>query len=152
MDELRPGHVAGDAVFILPAHADARFHLRFDLSHRLGDRSAESIHDALVAAHGVEQRHRLRHREGEIVTHPPLGARSHRQRFAGRRVEVVAHPLEGQLIDRLFQPEPGGTFTTPGADEFLSFAVIVRRRVVAFGVFGTVLLRDADHALFYRIT
>ena len=146
VDELRPDHVARGAVFVLAAHADAGFHLRFDLAHRLIDRAAEGIHDALVAAHGVEQRDRLRHREREIVTHRPLGSRSHRQRLPGPWVEVVAQPLKGEFVHRPFQPEPGRAFAAPGADQFLSFAVIVRRRVVALGVLGTILLRDADHA------
>ena len=148
MDELRPDHVARGAVRVLAVFADARLHLRFHFAHRLIDRRPERTQDVLVAAHGVEQRDRLRHGEGEIVTHRPLAAGSHRQRLSGCGVEVVAQPLEGELVHRPFQPEPGRTFAAPRADDFLSFAVIVRRRVVTLGTLGTILLRDTNHASF----
>ena len=148
MDEFRPDHVAGGAVRVLVAFADAGFHLRFPLAHRLIDRRPARIHDALVAAHGVEQRDRFRHREREIVTHRPIAARSHRQWLSGCWIAVVAQPLEGELIHRPFQPEPGRPFAAPQPDKFLSFAVIVRRRVIPLGVLGTILLRDTNHASF----
>ena len=82
VDEFRPDHVAGNTVFILALYADAGFHLRFHLSHRLIDGATERRQYVLVAAHGIQQRHRLRHREREIVPHPPPDARLHRQGFS----------------------------------------------------------------------
>ena len=152
VDEFRPDHVARGAVRVLAAFADAGFHLRFHFAHRLIDGRPERTQDVLVAAHGVEQRDRLRHREREIVTHRPLAAGSHRQRLSGCWVEVVAQPLEGEFVHRPFQAQAGRPFAAPRADDLLSFAVIIRRRVIPLGVLGTVLLRDTNHASFYRIT
>jgi hypothetical protein len=61
-------------------------------------------------------------------------------------MEIVAKPLKRELVNRTVQTKPGGTFTAPGTDEFLAFAVIVRRGVVTLGGLGTILLRDSDHA------
>ena len=148
VDEFRPGHVARGAILVHASHADARFHLRFHLAHRLIDRCPERIQNALVAAHGVQQRNRLRHREREIVTHGPLRARSHRQRHPGPWIEVVAQPLEGEFVHRPNESKPGRAFAAPGANYFLAFAVVIGGRVVFFGGRPTILLCDADHALF----
>ena len=61
MDEFRPDHVAGGAVGVLAASCGRGFSSPLRFAHRLIDRAAERIQDALVAAHGVEQRNRLRH-------------------------------------------------------------------------------------------
>jgi hypothetical protein len=60
-------------------------------------------------------------------------------------IEVIAKSFEREFINRSIQPEPGRTFATPQADQFLSFAIVIRRRVITLGVLGTVLLRDANH-------
>ena len=145
MDEFGPDHVARRAVRVLQAPADAGLHLRFHVTHRLIDGCPECRQDVLVAAHGVKQRDRLRHREREVVTHCPLASRSHGQRLAGPWVTVVAQPIERGLIHRPFQPEPGRTLTAPQADQFLSLAVIVCCSVVTFRVLGVILLGDTNH-------
>ena len=99
-----------------------------------------------IQAYSQERGISLQNGEGEIVTDSAFGACSHRQRLTGPWIEIVAQPLERGLVHRPGEPEPGGAFAAPQADQFLSFAVIVRHRVVAFGVPGTILLRDSDHA------
>ena len=148
MDELGPDHVARHPVGVLETLADAGFHLRFHLPHRLGDGCPEGTQHVLVAAQGVKQRDRLRHGEREIVTHRPLASRPHGQGLSGPWIAVVAQPIEGGLVYRPFQPEPGCALATPQADQFLSFAVIVRRRVVGLRVLGVILLGDANHRPF----
>ena len=152
MNELRPGHIARGAVQVLTARSDAGLHLRLHLAHRFIDGTAEGSHDALVTTQRVKQRYRLRHRERKVVTDRPLSPRSRRQRLPCLWIEVVAEPLKGELVDRSFQSQTGSTFAAPGADEFLAFAVVVRRRVVTLGGRGIILLSDTNHAIFYRST
>src|SRR5262249_31080758 len=101
---------------------------------------------ALVAAHGVKQGDRLRHREGEIVTNRPFRPRPDRERLARAWVEVIAQPLEGVFVYRTGQPKPRCALAAPGADQFLSFTVIVRCSVITLGTCGKILLQNSDHA------
>ena len=152
MDEFCPSHVTADAIDILVSLADTCLHLRFHLPHRLINGTAEGIHDAFVATHGIQDRYRLGHRERKIVTHRPVGACQHRKRFPRLRIEIVAEPIKGELVDCAFQSEAGRTFPAPKTNYHLAFAVIVRRGVVTLGGPGTISLGDADHASFYIIT
>ena len=146
MDELRPYHFPGNAIRVLAIHADARFHFRLDLAHRVVNRPAERLHDALVAAHRVQQRYTLGDTEGEIVADRPLRARPHGQRLSGPGIKIVAQPLEGEFVYRAFQPEPRCGLAAPGTDYFLAFTVVISGRVVFLGGRPTILLCDADHA------
>jgi hypothetical protein len=44
------------------------------------------------------------------------------------------------------QPEQSGSLAAPRADDFFSFAVVIRPGVVLFCGSGTFLLRDTNHA------
>jgi len=62
-------------------------------------------------------------------------------------VQILSHNRSKENLSTIpFSPRRDRGFSTPEADKFLSFAVVVRRRIIALGVLGTILLRDKDHA------
>ena len=146
MDEFRPDHIPGRAVRVLKTPADAGLHFGFHVPHRLIDRTPERLQDVLVATQGVKEGNRLGNRESEVVADSTVRTRPDRQRLARPWIKVVTKSFEREFVDRPFQPEPGGSLASPRPDQFLSLTVIVRSRVIAFGTFSTVLLRNADHA------
>ena len=60
VNELGPGHIAGDAVGIFPAAPVAGFDFRFDVAHGFIDRLAEGPEQFRIGRLGIEQRQRLR--------------------------------------------------------------------------------------------
>jgi prepilin-type N-terminal cleavage/methylation domain-containing protein len=65
------------------------------------------------------------------------------------RAVVMADHYDTAYMEDFYDKKQGGAgarLAAPGANQLLPFAVIVRRRVIAFGVLGTILLRDANHA------
>lgn len=90
MHEFTPGEVAGHPVFILPLLADAGFHFRFEIVHRLPHSIAEGIENPLVAGDAVEQRNALRHMEIEIVSDRAIVFNARRELLAGLRMQIVA--------------------------------------------------------------
>jgi hypothetical protein len=89
VDELRPGHVAGDAVGVLAAPPDPPLHPRLDvLAHGLIDRGAEGVHAG--AARGPARYDYEYKREGVanlfLVFEPLLGWRH--VRVTDRRTAV----------------------------------------------------------------
>ena len=113
VDELRPDHIARDAVAVLLARADPGLHLAFHLAHRLIDRRAEGFEDLRVARAPIKQRDALGDREGEVVTDGTLSPRADRQLLAGQRMKVIAEAIERFLIDCPRQPQAGSAPLPP---------------------------------------
>jgi len=84
----------------------------------------------------------------EKIHQDMVGAMKQRavERLSTLRMEVIAQPVEGELVDGSVQAKQVSALATPLADNFLALAIVVRRRIVAFGVTGTILLRYANHA------
>ena len=149
VDEFGPEHVAGGAVVILAVDTHPGLHLGLDVAHGLIDGGAEGGEDFRVVAEAVEQRHRLGHREGEVVADGAVGARAGRQRIVVVRLQVVAQPVEGVLVDHAGEAQAACPLPPPQADELLALAEIIGLAVITLGALGATLLGHAKHASFY---
>ena len=76
MMELRPNQIASVAVTVFTPDPDARFHVRFQFSHRFRDRHFERAKNPFIPILLVHDRHRLWAMEIEIVTDTPVFLRS----------------------------------------------------------------------------
>ena len=139
MDEFCPHHVARRPLGVLASLSHPRFHLRFDLAHGLMDRAAERTQDGLIATEGVQQRHRLRHREPETITHRPLGARSHRHGKSYPRIQIVTQAPKPARVHDPIEAEPNCTLAAPGAHYSQPCTVIIGGRIASFCRPGTTL-------------
>ena len=145
MHELAPDHVAGAAIFVLAALADAGTHLGFHVLHRAIDRITERFENPFVASRAVENGDALGHVEVEIVAHRAVGSLARRQLLAGFGVDVVAERIPLSLLHVPLQAKTSRSRPAPTAGEFLALGIVVRGAVVTLRAAHMRVLRDPQH-------
>ena len=134
--EFAPDHICRGLIAIAASSSYAGFHFRFHVPHRFIYRAVECVHEPLVFSMGVEHRKALGGMEIEVIADATLILSPKGQGLSGHRMPVIAQSIPRLFADFARQTQPGGTFPSPSAFQFLAFRVIVcraRRRVIALG-------------------
>src|SRR5579872_3469114 len=125
MNELGVGKVAGRPLRILPTCPDSCPDIGLKFLHRLPHSRLESVQDSLFPGQGIEQRHRFRSMEVDVISDCAVCPGPCSQHLARIRISILAQFKERIPFDLSDETEPFRPLTSPPTNNCILGVIVL---------------------------